>query len=121
MRQKYKRIMAGFLAVLTLLFFAVSNDAVVLAASKSSNLKFWNASVKDHGAITEFKSSHKGAVYYAMIDGHVAYCMNYGLDAKGGQLMNSASSATTSLSAKQEKLMAYCILWVRMPQGEFSK
>ena len=44
-----------------------------------------------------------------MIDGNAAYCMNFGLAADGGQLMNSYDNPSTSLSAAQEKQLAYCL------------
>ena len=109
MKQKFKRIMAGFLAMLTVFTTLFSNGTTAFAASPSANIAFWTASAKDHGVISEFNSKHTGGILYAMIDGHSAYCMNYGLSAKGGQLMNSDSNPNTNLSASQEKLLAYCM------------
>ena len=111
MKQKIKRIMAGFLAMLTVFTTLFSNGTTAFAASPSANIAFWTASAKDHGVISEFNSKHTGGILYAMIDGHSAYCMNFGLSAKGGQLMNSDSNPNTSLSASQEKLLAYCMYY----------
>ena len=111
MKQKLKRFMAGFLAMLTMITSFFTNGTFAYAASASANIAFWNATVKDHGVISEFNSNHTGPVLYAMIDGHSAYCMNYGLSAKGGQLMTSDTNSNTSLSAVQEKLLAYCMYY----------
>ncbi len=111
MKQKFKRFMAGFLAMLTVFTTLFFNGTTAFAASPSANIAFWYASVKDHDVISEFNSNHTGGILYAMIDGHSAYCMNFGLSAKGGQLMNSDSNPNTSLSAEQEKLLAYCMYY----------
>lgn len=111
MKQKLRRIMAGFLAILTMFTTLFTNGTTAFAASSSANIAFWVASSKDHGVISEFNSNHKGGILYAMIDGHSAYCMNFGLSAKGGQLMNSDSNPNTNLSAAQEKLLAYCMYY----------
>ena len=92
MKQKFRRFMAGFLAILTMFTTLFTNGTTAFAASSSANISFWYASAKDHGVISEFNSNHKGGILYAMIDGHSAYCMNFGLSAKGGQLMNSEGS-----------------------------
>ena len=111
MKQKLRRFMAGFLAILTMFTTLFTNGTTAFAASSSANISFWYASAKDHGVISEFNSNHKGGILYAMIDGHSAYCMNFGLSAKGGQLMNSDSNPNTNLSAAQEKLLAYCMYY----------
>ncbi len=111
MKQKLRRFMAGFLAVLTMFTTLFTNGTTAFAASSSANIAFWVASSKDHGVISEFNSNHKGGILYAMIDGHSAYCMNFGLSAKGGQLMTSDSNPDTNLSAAQEKLLAYCMYY----------
>ena len=111
MKQKLRRIMAGFLAILTMFTTLFTNGTSAYAASPSANIAFWVASSKDHGVISEFNSKHTGSILYAMIDGHSAYCMNFGLSAKGGQLMNSDSNPNTNLSAAQEKLLAYCMYY----------
>lgn len=111
MKQKLRRFMAGFLAILTMFTTLFTNGTTVFAASSSANIAFWVASSKDHGVISEFNSKHTGSILYAMIDGHSAYCMNFGLSAKGGQLMNSDSNPNTNLSAAQEKLLAYCMYY----------
>jgi LPXTG-motif cell wall-anchored protein len=46
-----------------------------------------------------------------MIDGHSAYCMNFSLAAKGGQLMTSDENPNTSMSTAQKKLLAYCMYY----------
>lgn len=111
MKQKLRRFMAGFLAILTMFTALFTNGTTAFAASSSANIAFWVASLKDHGVISEFNSKHTGSILYAMIDGHSAYCMNFGLSAKGGQLMNSDSNPNTNLSAAQEKLLAYCMYY----------
>lgn len=111
MKKKFRRFMAGFLAILTMFTTLFTNGTTAFAASSSANISFWVASSKDHGVISEFNSKHTGSILYAMIDGHSAYCMNFGLSAKGGQLMNSDSNPNTNLSAAQEKLLAYCMYY----------
>lgn len=111
MKQKLRRFMAGFLAILTMFTTLFTNGTTAFAASSSANIAFWVASSKDHGVISEFNSKHTGSILYAMIDGHSAYCMNFGMSAKGGQLMNSDSNPNTNLSAAQEKLLAYCMYY----------
>lgn len=46
-----------------------------------------------------------------MIDGHSAYCMNFGLAAKGGQLMNSYDNSSTSLTDTQALYLRYCLYY----------
>ena len=111
MNKKLKRLTAGLLAVLTIFTSLFTNGATAFAASPSANISFWYASVKDHGVVSELNSSHTGGILYAMLDGHSAYCMNYGLAAKGGQLMNSSPNPSTSMSASQEKLLTYCLYY----------
>ncbi len=110
MKQKLRRLMAGFLAVLTMFTTLLSNGTTAFAASPSANIAFWNASVKNVGEVSELKAGHShGKILYAMLDGNAAYCMNYGLAADGGQLMNSFENPSTNMSAAQEKLLAYCL------------
>ena len=111
MKEKMKRFLAGFLAMLTMFTTLFSNGTTAFAASPSANISFWYASVKDHGVVTGFSRRHTGGVLYAMIDGHSAYCMNFGLSASGGQLMTSDTNANTSMTAAQEKLLAYCMYY----------
>ena len=102
--------MAGFLAVLTMFTTLFSNGTTAFAASPSANIAFWNASVKNTGEVSELKAGYNhGKILYSMIDGNAAYCMNFGLAADGGQLMNSYDNPSTSLSAAQEKQLAYCL------------
>lgn len=110
MKQKFRRFMAGFLAVLMMFTTLFSNGTTAFAASPSANIAFWNASVKNTGEVSELKAGYNhGKILYSMIDGNAAYCMNFGLAADGGQLMNSYDNPSTSLSAAQEKQLAYCL------------
>lgn len=112
MKQKFRRFMAGFLAVLTMFTTLFSNGTTAFAASPSANIAFWNASVKNTGEVSELKAGYNhGKILYSMIDGNAAYCMNFGLAADGGQLMNSYDNPSTSLSAAQENsLHTVCTL-----------
>lgn len=112
MKQKFKRLMAGFLAILTAFSTLLSNGTTAFAASSSANIQFWNASTKDSGEVSELKAGYKhGKILYAMIDGNAAYCVNFGLSADGGQLMNSYANPSTDLSDAQEKLLSYCLYY----------
>ena len=112
MKQKWKRFMAGFLAILTMFSALFTNGTSVFAASPSANIAFWNASTKASGEVSELKAGYNhGKVLYAMIDGHTGYCMNFGLSADGGQLMNSYENASTSLTVQQEKYLSYCLYY----------
>ena len=62
MKQKFRRFMAGFLAILTMFTTLFTNGTTVFAASSSANISFWYASAKDHGVISEFNSNHKGGI-----------------------------------------------------------
>lgn len=73
MKQKLRRFMAGFLAILTMFTTLFTNGTTAFAASLSANIAFWVASSKDYGVISEFNSKHTGSILYAMIDGHSAY------------------------------------------------
>ncbi len=112
MKQRLKRFMAGFLAMLTVFTTLFTNGTTVFAASPSANIAFWNASTKDSGEVRELKPGYNhGKILYAVIDGNAAYCMNFGLAADGGQLMNSYENSSTSMSAEQEKLLSYCLYY----------
>lgn len=112
MKQKWKRILAGFLAILTMFSTLFTNGTTAFAASPSANISFWNASTKASGEVSELKSGYNhGKILYAMIDGHTAYCMNFGLSADGGQLMNSYTNESTNLSASQKKYLMYCLYY----------
>ena len=95
--------------MLTLITTVFADSAFSYAASKNANLSLWYASAKNHGVISEFNSNHTGSIFYAMIDGHSAYCMNHGLAVSGGQLMGSDDKSGTDLTNAQEKLLAYCM------------
>lgn len=112
MKQKFKRWMAGLLAVLTVFTSLFTNGTTAFAASASANISFWYASTKDSGEVSELKAGYShGKVLYAMIDGHSAYCMNFGLAAKGGQLMNSYDNSSTSLTDTQALYLRYCLYY----------
>ena len=102
--------MAGFLALLTVFTTLLGNGTTAFAASSSANISFWYASTKSSGEVSELKAGYNhGKVLYAILDGNAAYCMNFGLAADGGQLMNSYPNSSTSMSAQQEKLLSYCL------------
>lgn len=65
MKQKLRRFMAGFLAILTMFTTLFTNGTTAFAASSSANIAFWVASSKDHGVISEFNSKHTGSILYA--------------------------------------------------------
>ena len=110
MKQKFKRFMAGFLAVLTMFTTLFANGMTTFAASPSAKIQFWYASARNVGEVSELRPGHSHEkILYAIIDGNAAYCMNFGLAADGGQLMNSFENPNTNLSAAQEKLLAYCL------------
>ena len=55
MKQKLKRFMAGFMAMLTLVGTLFTNGTTAFAASPQANIAFWNASVKNSGEVSELK------------------------------------------------------------------
>ena len=112
MRLKYKRILS-FLMAFMIIVSSVSGSAMsAFAASAEANISFWYASVQEHGVVSEFNSTHSGQILYAMIDGGIGYCLNYGLTAETGELMKSDDEpSNTSLSKKQEKLLALCLYY----------
>lgn len=121
MKKLVKRMVAGLLALLTVIGTSFSGAGEVSAASASANLKMWYASNKEHGVITEFNSySYTGNIMYAMIDGHTAYCMNYTKSADGGQTMYSYEDPHTSMSAAQEKQLSYCMYYGHSKTAETS-
>ena len=106
--------MAFLLALLTLITscFGGLGTVGVQAASPSAATYFFRASVKQHGAISEYNSSHTGQVFYAVIDGHIGYCMNYGFHSKNGKMfVSSGETSNTVLSARQEKLLSYALFY----------
>lgn len=112
MRRKFKRTLAGMLAILTVATTVGTGVSDVSAASSSSNLKLWYASTKEHGVVTEFNTyTYTGNIMYAMLDGETAYCLNYAKSADGGQTMKSSSEPKTDLSETQEKQLAYCLYY----------
>ena len=112
MKQKLKRFMAGFMAMLTLVGTLFTNGTTAFAASPQANIAFWNASVKNSGEVSELKPGYNhGKILYSILDGNSAYCMNFGLRADGGQLMNSYDDTSTSMSAQQRKFLSYCLYY----------
>ena len=107
MRQKLKRFMSFIMALLIVVSSVSGSAMTAFAASAEANISFWYASASEHGVVSEFNSSHTGQILYAMIDGKIGYCLNFGLTAETGELMKSDDEPNnTSLSAKQEKLLA---------------
>ena len=77
MKQKLKRFMAGFMAMLTLVGTLFTNGTTAFAASPQANIAFWNASVKNSGEVSELKPGYNhGKILYSILDGNSAYCMN---------------------------------------------
>ena len=112
MKQKLKRFMAGFMAVLTMVMTLFTNESTAFAASPQANIAFWYASTKNSGEVSELKAGYNhGKILYSILDGNSAYCMNFGLKADGGQLMNSYDETSTSMSAQQRKLLSYCLYY----------
>ena len=112
MKQRLKRYMAGFMAMLTMIMTLFTNGTTAFAASPQANIAFWNASVKNSGEVSELKPGFNHAkILYSVLDGNAAYCMNFGLRADGGQLMNSYDNPSTSMSAEQQKLLSYCLYY----------
>ena len=112
MRQKLKRFMSFIMALLIVVSSVSGSAMTAFAASAEANICFWYASASEHGVVSEFNSSHTGQILYAMIDGKIGYCLNFGLTAETGELMKSDDEPNnTSLSAKQEKLLALCLYY----------
>ena len=114
MRQRLKRLLAFFLAILTMVSSGAGGLLTMTAnaASPQASIYFYYASAKAHGVISEYNSQHTGQILYAMIDNHIGYCMNYGLSARSGKLMDSSGEpSNTNLSDKQEKLLSYALYY----------
>ena len=112
MKQKLKRFMAGVMAVLTMVMTLFTNESTAFAASPQANIAFWYASTKNSGEVSELKAGYNhGKILYSILDGNSAYCMNFGLKADGGQLMNSYDETSTSMSTEQRKLLSYCLYY----------
>ena len=110
MKQKLKRILAGMLAMIMMFGSLCTAGRITFAAKSSDNIQLWYASVKNSGEVSELKKGYNHEkIFYAVIDGHTAYCMNFGMAVSGGQLMNSYKNPSTKMSNKQEKLLAYCM------------
>lgn len=60
MKQKFKRWMAGLLAVLTVFTSLFANGTTAFAASASANISFWYASTKDSGEVSLRGADGKG-------------------------------------------------------------
>lgn len=108
MKQKIKRITAWIMAFLSVVTSLCSNGVIkVFAASPQANMAFWNASVCNSGIVSELHPSfNNGKILYSVLDGNAAYCMNFGLRADGGQLMNSYDNPSTEMSSEQQKLLS---------------
>ena len=110
-KHKFKRYLAGLLAIVTLVTSMVGY-VPVYAASETSTIGLWYASARPHAAVNEFNSSHTGHIFYTKVDNQVGYCMNFGLEAHSGRLYNSSDQTMlTTLSDKQDKLLAYCLYY----------
>ena len=104
MKEKMKRLLAGFLAMLTLITTVFADSAFSYAASKNANLSLWYASAKNHGVISEFNSNHTGSIFYAMIDGHSAYCMYFGF--------SSTETKEPSNAQRNKYVATQAMVWV---------
>lgn len=112
MKFKLKRFMASLVAIAIIVTMIFSKVSVSFAASSKANVSLWYASTSKVGVVSEIKAGYDhGEVFYAMIDGNSAYCMNYGKSVDGGQTMASNGSPKTSLSSKQEKLLELCMYY----------
>ena len=113
MKQKIKRITAWIMAFLSVVTSLCSNGVIkVFAASPQANMAFWNASVCNSGIVSELHPSfNNGKILYSVLDGNAAYCMNFGLRADGGQLMDSYDNPSTEMSSEQQKLLSYCLYY----------
>ncbi|MEY8425953.1 recombinase family protein [Lachnospiraceae bacterium 38-14] len=58
MKQKMKRFMAGFLALLTVFTTLLGNGTTAFAASSSANISFWYASTRASGEVSELKAGY---------------------------------------------------------------
>lgn len=68
MKQKLKRFMAGFMAMLTLVGTLFTNGTTAFAASPQANIAFWNASVKNSGEVSELKPGYNhGKILYSIL------------------------------------------------------
>ena len=112
MKFSLRRFMASLVAIAIMVTMIFSRVSVSFAASSKANVSLWYASTSKVGIVSEIKAGYDhGEVFYAMIDGNSAYCMNYGKSVDGGQTMASNSSPKTSLSSKQEKLLELCMYY----------
>ncbi len=76
MKQKLKRFMAGFMAMLTLVGTLFANGTTAFAASPQANIAFWYASTKNSGEVSELKAGYNhGKILYSILDGNSAYCI----------------------------------------------
>ena len=65
MKQKMKRIMAGFLALLTVFTTLPCNGTTAFAANSSANIAFWYASTRASGEVSELKAGYDhGKILY---------------------------------------------------------
>lgn len=104
MKQKFKRFLAGFMAMLTIFTTFATSGTTAFAASPQANMKIWFASPRATGEISELKAGYEhGRMFYHWIDGHASYCLNYSLSASNGQLMTSYDEPQTNINERTLK------------------
>lgn len=112
MKQKFKRFLAGFMAMLTIFTTFATSGTTAFAASPQANMKIWFASPRATGEISELKAGYEhGRMFYHWIDGHASYCLNYSLSASNGQLMTSYDEPQTNINDTQKKLLHYTLYY----------
>lgn len=112
MKQKLKRFLAGFMAMLTIFTTFATSGTTAFAASPQANMKIWFASPRATGEISELKAGYShGRMFYHWIDGHASYCLNYSLSASNGQLMTSYDEPQTNVNEAQKKLLHYTLYY----------
>ena len=112
MKQKFKRFLAGFMAMLTIFTTFATSGTTAFAASPQANMKIWFASPRATGEISELKAGYShGRMFYHWIDGHASYCLNYSLSASNGQLMTSYDEPQTNINDTQKKLLHYTLYY----------
>lgn len=95
---------------MAILIFVTSTGITGIVAKAASPLTLHYASVSDTGEIAELKAGYyHGKVFYGIIDGEAAYCMNYGKAAHGGQSMEGSESVQTPLSDAQLNQLLFCM------------
>lgn len=98
--------------LLVFLLVCVTGSLLIGAASSVSQTMFWYSSEREVGEVPQLHAGfEEGKMFYAMIDGHSAYCLNYTLFADGGQTMTSSTDSRTELTDEQRQLLAYCLYY----------